>query len=126
MMLYSEHNHRLHAVANIILVLFAVSSATTNAGQSIPSPTELSILGTKRFLDNDSHTIFPSNADSLMDAPEDDWRQSLPPGLRNRNGAPLHRIELNGAVIYLLGTSHVSRTSCDDARLLMQHVRPGE
>jgi hypothetical protein len=126
MMLYSKHNHRLHAVANIMLVLFAVSFATTNAGQSTPSPSELSILGTKRFLDNDSHKIFPSNADSLMDTPEDDWRQSLPAGLRNRNGAPLHRIELNGAVIYLLGTSHVSRTSCDDARLLMQHVRPGK
>lgn len=63
--------------------------------------------------------------DSLNDNPEDDWRKTLPSGLRNRDGAPLHRIEMNGAVIYLLGTSHVSRSSCDDARLLMQHVRPG-
>ena len=126
MMLYSEHNHRLHAFAKIILVLSAVSFATTNAERSIPSSSELSILGTQRLLDSESHTLFPSTVDSLTDTPEDDWRQSLPPGLRNRNGAPLHRIQFNGAVIYLLGTSHVSRTSCDDARLLMQHVRPGE
>ena len=84
--------------------------ATTNAGRTAP-PSDLSTHG---------HGI-----ESLNDTPED-WRMSLPPELRNQKGAPLHRIELHGAVIYLLGTSHVSRTSCDDARLLMQHVRPGK
>lgn len=54
------------------------------------------------------------------------WRRDLPTELRSEHGAPLHRIELDGVVVYLLGSSHVSRASCDDARLLMQHIRPGE
>ncbi len=56
--------------------------------------------------------------------------------LRDNQGAPLHRVIIqpqswsksctgNATVtIYLLGTSHVSRTSCQDAELLMDHVRP--
>lgn len=56
----------------------------------------------------------------------DRWRQDLPIELRSEKGAPLHRIDMDGVVIYLLGSSHVSRASCDDAKLLMQHIRPGE
>ncbi len=103
-------------LVSVIKWMFALLFATTNAGRTSPS-SDLSTHGGQQL---------PSIAESLNDAPEDDWRKSLPPELRNQNGAPLHRIELNGAVIYLLGTSHVSRTSCDDARLLMQHVRPGK
>lgn len=56
--------------------------------------------------------------------------------LRDNQGAPLHRVIIqpqswsklctgNATVtVYLLGTSHVSRTSCQDAELLMDHVRP--
>lgn len=68
---------------------------------------------------------------------EEGWRYSLPTKLRDNEGAPLHRVIIqpqswsklctgnNATVtIYLLGTSHVSRTSCQDAELLMEHVRP--
>ena len=61
---------------------------------------------------------------------EEDWRQSLPSKLRDNKGAPLHRLVARSqagnetVTIYLLGTSHVSRTSCLDAELLMEHVRP--
>ena len=65
------------------------------------------------------------------------WRDSLPMKLRDNQGAPLHRVVIqpqawsskvysgnNTVTVYLLGTSHVSRTSCQDAELLMEHVRP--
>ena len=107
-----------------IWMFLALLCATTNAGRTSP-PSDLSTHGSQSHWENGGQQL-PSVAESLNDTPEDDWRMSLPSELRNRNGAPLHRVELNGAVIYLLGTSHVSRTSCDDARLLMQHVRPGE
>ncbi len=68
---------------------------------------------------------------------DEGWRYSLPTKLRDNQGAPLHRViiqpqswsklctENNATVtVYLLGTSHVSRTSCQDAELLMEHVRP--
>lgn len=67
---------------------------------------------------------------------EEGWRYSLPTKLRDNQGAPLHRVIIqpqswskscpgNATVtVYLLGTSHVSRTSCQDAELLMDHVRP--
>ncbi len=74
--------------------------------------------------------IIPARASSTLinDALKDeDWRRSLPPGLRNEKVAPLHRVLMDvGVVLYLLGSSHVSRESCDDAKLLMEHVRPGE
>lgn len=59
---------------------------------------------------------------------------ALPAKLRDTQGAPLHRITIQpqrwstscsgNVTVYLLGTSHVSRTSCEDAQLLMDHVRP--
>jgi pheromone shutdown protein TraB len=67
---------------------------------------------------------------------EESWRQSLPAKLRDKQGAPLHRVVIHPqawskscignvtVTVYLLGTSHVSRTSCQDAELLMDHVRP--
>ena len=61
---------------------------------------------------------------------EEDWRESLPTKLRDKKGAPLHRLVARSkagnetVTIYLLGTSHVSRNSCLDAELLMEYVRP--
>lgn len=59
---------------------------------------------------------------------------ALPAKLRGTQGAPLHRVIIQpqrwstscsgNVTVYLLGTSHVSRTSCEDAQLLMDHVRP--
>lgn len=64
----------------------------------------------------------------------EEWRQELPDELQKRAGT-LVRISLSGGGggednrqakcdIYLLGTSHVSRTSSVDAQLLMEYVRP--
>lgn len=61
---------------------------------------------------------------------EEEWRRSLPPLLRRRRGTlrrlilPAGDQEDEGCELYLLGTSHVSRDSCDDARLLVEHVKP--
>jgi hypothetical protein len=55
----------------------------------------------------------------------DAWRSEFPAGLQNRT--TLHRFSFprDNVELYLLGTSHVSRGSSDDARQLMQHVQPG-
>jgi pheromone shutdown protein TraB len=67
---------------------------------------------------------------------QEGWRHSLPVELRDKQGAPLHRLIIKPrawsksypgnvtVTVYLLGTSHVSRTSCQDAELLIDYVRP--
>ena len=99
----------LASLLGITLSLFSIVAA--NIGSSLPSaPQSIATPST-----NDAQTS------------QDEWRSSLPSELRNNKGAPLHRIEMyGGVVLYLLGSSHISRTSCDDVRLLMQHIRPGE
>jgi hypothetical protein len=71
-----------------------------------------------------------SSATSIEDGEE--WRKCLPEKLSDRKGAPLHKIIIESTsnprkrvTVYLLGTSHVSRTSCEDAKLLMEYARPG-
>ncbi|KAL7503039.1 hypothetical protein ACHAXN_000891 [Cyclotella atomus] len=61
----------------------------------------------------------------------EEWRRHLPEKLSDRNGAPLHKLmiespsnPLKNVTVFLLGTSHVSRTSCEDAKLLMEYARP--
>ncbi|KAK1734669.1 TraB domain-containing protein [Skeletonema marinoi] len=83
-----------------------------------------------------SHAATSLSYSSQTTNTEEGWRESLPTKLRDNQGAPLHRVIIqpqawsksctgNATVtIYLLGTSHVSRTSCQDAELLMDHVRP--
>ena len=63
----------------------------------------------------------------------EEWRNNLPDKLSDRKGAPLHKIiiqstsnPLKKVIVYLLGTSHVSKTSCEDAKLLMEYARPGK
>ena len=95
----------------ITLPLF--SFVTANTGSSLPSTPQT--IATTLTTKNDTLTS------------QDEWRSSLPSELQNNKGAPLHRIEMGGGVVlYLLGSSHISRTSCDDVRLLMQYARPGE
>ena len=102
----------LASLLGITLSLFSIVAA--NIGSSLPSAPQS--IATTSTLDNDA--LIPS---------KDEWRSSLPSKLQNNKGAPLHRIEIGGGVVlYLLGSSHISRTSCDDVRLLMQHVRPGQ
>ena len=74
------------------------------------------------------------NRPSAID--EEAWREQLPHQLQQRRGT-LHRLlvpmpsaSTSGQItndvveIYLLGTSHVSKDSCDDARLLVEHICP--
>jgi len=64
----------------------------------------------------------------------EEWRSGLPQQLQERRGS-LHRIifrqndnegygENESVCIYLLGTAHVSRESCVDARSLMNFAKP--
>ena len=124
-MMQRLHLHLLALLCSSSLINVAV---TANAGSSLPSSTLLpGHDGDGAIIQKDDRTTIALDDALLLDDEEDDWRRNLPPGLRNNKGAPLHRIELgSGVVLYLLGSSHVSNTSCDDVRLLMQHVRPGE
>ena len=124
--------HMMQRLHLLLLALLCSSSlvdvvVTANAGSSLPSSTLLpGYNGDATLQKDDTTTIALDDALLLDDSEEDDWRRKLPPELRNNKGAPLHRIEMGGdVVLYLLGSSHVSVTSCDDVRLLMQHVRPG-
>ena len=114
------HANHLNTMARPLILLASLvwitlplfSYVTANTGSSLSAP---QTVATSTTIDNDALTS------------QDEWRLSLPSELRNNKGAPLHRIEMGGGVVlYLLGSSHISRTSCDDVRLLMQHVRPGE
>jgi hypothetical protein len=108
----------------------AAGSSNADAGGSSSSLPQISEI----VLPLQDQDIPSSFAATLDDQEEDavdtviegeDWRKTLPKGLRNEKGAPLHRMEIDdGVILYLLGSSHVSRDSCDDAKLLMQHVRP--
>lgn len=84
---------------------------------------------------SDSTASLPLSRPSTLTFVDDreDWRRCLPEKLRDQKGAPLHKITLESTsnpsktvTVYLLGTSHVSRTSCEDAKLLMEYARPGE
>ena len=71
--------------------------------------------------------------DCALVGAEDQWRRSLPDRLRDRRGT-LCRIDVpvrlgaegcdDSCELYLLGTSHVSKDSCVDSRLLVEHLRP--
>ena len=99
----------------IILPFFSFVTANTGSSLSAPQTIATTSTTTTSPLDNDALTS------------QDEWRSSLPQELQNNKGAPLHRIEMGGGVVlYLLGSSHISRTSCGDVRLLMQYAWPGE
>jgi pheromone shutdown protein TraB len=66
---------------------------------------------------------------------ENSWRNELPAQLQKRRGALLKFLMPTGVYspdgnieqmceVYVLGTAHVSKDSCEDVKLLMEHVRP--
>ena len=121
-----RNNCNIRSLLALVWLFSSLSVGAANAG-----PTSSSLLWTLSDSDTAASRakedqIIASYEDSSGGEIYDCWRLNLPPKLRSERGAPLHRIEMDGVVIYLLGTSHVSRASCDDARLLMQHIRPGE
>lgn len=113
-------------ILNLLALLLTTACnvrASTNPSTSLPStpPT----CSTCVYNSDDS-------SESFLDE-EEEWRKYLPLKLRERKGAPLHRVTLGSrsnprskVTLYILGTSHVSRASCEDAKLLMEYARPGE
>ena len=90
------------------------------------------------FSELDSKTAVLSNNNDE----EEVWRSRLPTQLQQRRGS-LHRILIPSSnndntifhvkndmgknihcELYLLGTAHVSKDSCEDAKLLMEHIKP--
>ncbi|GFH60484.1 hypothetical protein CTEN210_16960 [Chaetoceros tenuissimus] len=79
-----------------------------------------------------SSTISSSHS-SLTDIHEV-WRDELPEQLQNRRGAlmkfvlPTGATDTNGVAqmcdVYVLGTAHVSKDSCEDVKFLMKHIKP--
>eukprot|EP00566_Odontella_aurita_P013792 CAMPEP_0113532014 /NCGR_PEP_ID=MMETSP0015_2-20120614/3814_1 /TAXON_ID=2838 /ORGANISM="Odontella" /LENGTH=456 /DNA_ID=CAMNT_0000430909 /DNA_START=6 /DNA_END=1377 /DNA_ORIENTATION=- /assembly_acc=CAM_ASM_000160 len=99
-----------------------INISTTSSEQVRPSPVASPV--DKDEKDHSAQIITNDETE------EEEWRRALPPLLRRRRGT-LHRMVIppnagddGGCELYLLGTSHVSRDSCDDARLLVEHVRP--
>ncbi|KAL7551607.1 hypothetical protein ACHAWF_014803 [Thalassiosira exigua] len=117
-------SHRLlHLLALSCCLLSLLSSvASTTAGPPSSSSKSPGPLRPREGVDPPAG----GRADVLDgDDGYEPWRRSLPPGLCEGRGAPLHRVDLGeGVVLYLLGSSHVSRASCEDAKLLVNHVRP--
>ena len=77
---------------------------------------------------------FVQDDENRPSAIDEAWREQLPHQLQQRRGT-LHRLlvpmssastsgQTDVVEIYLLGTSHVSKDSCDDARLLVEHICP--
>ena len=77
---------------------------------------------------------FVQEDENRSSAIDEAWREQLPHQLQQRRGT-LHRLlvpmssastsgQIDVVEIYLLGTSHVSKDSCDDARLLVEHICP--
>ena len=124
----------------LIMLLLLAAAKIDHADSSLPSPQQLA--STPSSAASPRVTTFNSEQTTNETIDHDEWRTLLPQQLRNEKGAPLHRIILEfeshpgrakeqyshnkKVTLYLLGTSHVSRTSCQDAKLLMEHVRPGE
>ncbi len=94
------------------------------------------LINAKATEENDAITT--CCADEKKDEKEREeelWRMNLPTQLQKRRGS-LHRILIAAGntnnshnrpitcELYLLGTAHVSKDSCADAKLLMQHVKP--
>jgi pheromone shutdown protein TraB len=102
-----------------------LASATTGSGSSSSSSTIITDYSGVAFLQikDVSNTSSSSKWNTTNNNnPELSWRQSLPLSLQQRK--TLHRFTLYGCTVYLLGTSHISRSSCHDVQELMSHVKP--
>lgn len=120
----------------LLLILSAIANSNVSANASLPlAPSTLSSATSVQSQRHDGVATASAATTTLstkqLNPIREDWRQHLPEKLRNKKGAPLHRIEIESetqpwkkVTVYLLGTSHVSRTSCQDAKLLMEHARP--
>jgi hypothetical protein len=113
-----------------IIALFALSIGSTLASRFLPSS-----VFTKKVYQlsrgGSSETAISSQS-PIVELDDNIWRNELPEQLQKRRGAlfkfliPTGVDSPNGNMceVYVLGTAHVSKDSCEDVKLLMEHVRP--
>jgi len=143
----------LHKILILLAVLVATSKSEflgTKAGRTflpvhrcrggdITSP-NANVITNEASMPETSNVASSSSfpvADNCAETEDDMWRQELPVQLQKRRGA-LHKILVPTGVtsndggiqqeelceVYLLGTAHVSKDSCEDVKLLMDYVQP--
>ena len=92
----------------------------------------------QHYVEQPGQTSPNESGSTDTDTDTDDWRSDLPEQLKQRKGAlyrflvptgvPLQNIpgsaDENLCEVYVLGTAHVSKDSCEDVKLLMEHVQP--
>ncbi len=88
----------------------------------------LNDASSSKIEESEVHAV--QNINATSEDEDEAWRSRLPSQLQKRRGS-LHRILLplseSGQIqceLYLLGTAHVSKDSCEDAKLLMEHIKP--
>jgi pheromone shutdown protein TraB len=79
--------------------------------------------------------VTPEVQSNVTFSGEDEWRNEFPEQLRKREGSLYRFLIPTGfpaadgqsdhlCEVYILGTAHVSKDSCDDVKTLMKHVKP--
>ncbi|KAL3792428.1 hypothetical protein HJC23_001546 [Cyclotella cryptica] len=113
----------VHIIRLLLLLLSAAYNGHASSDPSTSLPSSPPTFSTCVYNSDDSFESFSEEGE--------EWRKYLPLKLRHRKGAPLHRVILESrsnpgsqVTLYLLGTSHVSRSSCEDAKVLMEYARP--
>jgi len=122
---------RYTACIRTIIALFALSIGSTFASKHLPT----SIFRKKVYQSRggSSETAILSQS-PIVELDDNSWRDALPEQLQKRRGALLKFLMPTGVEspngncelceVYVLGTAHVSKDSCEDVKLLMEHVRP--
>lgn len=139
----------LHQLLNLVLFFSCYGFVKGNHDRWTISPTFSKVLRVRGGLQEEISHVETNNPtkqskeeeqehSNLFSLKNDEtWRSQLPPQLQQRRGA-LHRFLLptghkrmvNNFVeeivceVYILGTAHVSKDSCEDVKLLMDHVKP--
>jgi pheromone shutdown protein TraB len=91
--------------------------------QHLPQPTTIAQLGAKEVISSEQCSINVLAENTTTNHPiVKNWRQHLPVSLQNRT--TLHKLNIDGCTVYLLGTSHVSKSSCNDVQELIAHLQP--
>jgi len=119
----------------LLLLLLRGGESTSEPSRQVDSLDHP--ISTRTDLPGETPSPPPCSSQHTKKEEEKDWRSQLPEQLQERQGA-LHRILVptihrkpNGSIndryycqVYLLGTAHVSNSSCVDVRLLMESVKP--
>ena len=120
------------SMMRILVALFALSIGSTLASRDTQNIFRKNVFHLPRGGSSESTEISRSPSTELED---NRWRNELPEQLQKRRGALLKFLMPTGVhspngggeqmcEVYVLGTAHVSKDSCEDVKLLMEHVRP--